>query len=146
SKRACGINKFATEFHSGRRVSEQSYLELREFADVFCSCRPTSVRIALPCSHAAAWRVHKHNIEKGFGWELGSAIPQLGAVVENTGPSGATFQNLQAPLRSITRPNQSFVLHQIREMQSFAAFPGTGVPNCLARLRSADQADGLGAD
>jgi hypothetical protein len=112
-KGACGVEKVAACLYSGSRVGKRSRLKFRQFAQVIRGCRPTSVGIPLPRSYSAAWRVHEYNVEKGFGWELETAIPELRAIVEDTGASGAALENLQTPLGSVTRPNQSFILHQI---------------------------------
>ena len=50
------------------------------------------------------------------------------AKIENLGPGGALLEFGEAAQRTIARPEQAFVLHQIGEMHRLAAFAGTGIP------------------
>ena len=117
-----------------------------EFVDVLQGRGPTGVWIAVPGADAAARGVEEDAVEFGFGGERGAAIPYAGSIIEEAGAPGAALKLFEAPFSTVAGPDEAFVVHEVAEVESFAAFARAGVPPGLAGNGLADKADGLGVD
>src|SRR5687767_13586039 len=122
---------------------EQRTLGGGELADVGRSDRPARMRISLPGANTAARGVDEDPVEFGFRRGLRRTVPDYGTIVEKLGARGATFQSIKTTRMTVAGPHDTFVSHQICQMQRLAAFARAGVPPHLARLRRSGQADKL---
>jgi len=91
-------------------------------------------------------RVHQYAVEFCFRRQLGATVPKYRTIIKNFGPTRAPLEFLQTPFRTIARPKQTPVLHQVRQVQGFPAFARASVPPGFARFRIAQQSDGLRRD
>src|SRR5664279_4507874 len=99
--------------------------------------------MALPGADAAARRINEDAIETRPGRHRRTATPRHGSVIEHLGAGGAFLQDVDPAHRTVAGPDQPLILHEVGQMQRFAAFARAGIPPGFAGRWRAGMADQL---
>src|SRR5258708_6673434 len=145
-ERADRIDEPAAGLERARDIVEQQPLHDGEFPDVLWLRGPPGVRIALPGADTGARRIDQDAVELGLGRELDATLPRRGAQIEDLSAGRALLELGEPAVRTVGRPDQSFVPHQVGEMHGLAALAGARVPPRLASLRGGAETHGLRSD
>ena len=146
SQRANRIDQFPPGLDSLGRARKQLELHSRQLRHIFRSRRPSRMRISLPSAKSTARSIDQHAVKFRLRRQFYPAVPEDASIIKTLGATCSQLQLFQPPFRSITRPDEPLVSHQIGKVERLAAFTGAYIPPGLTRLGITEQPDCLRCD